>query len=288
MREGKNIASSPSKESEVSADYIRHSKSSYGTYAKISQSENPQASFDKNDQVTPDLTEAGVELARQEAEKYFSELSPEEVKLFFVSSNEARTLETANIYRLVAKEMGFEVIKSEHSRSQISEEIADGEIRAIETLSINSENIMIDGIFSPAFLRGNLDLSLVPKDVREKYLQAIAIIDADDRGSWGANYAAHDEAIKKIFPEVKSAVDIYESKFKNLLRLYEFAEKKAAEAGEELGPIKILAFGHENMMIHVLRELFKNTQLKNCEVVGFESAENGIKMTYRGEDVELK
>lgn len=277
-----------SKKLEFSADYVRHSRASYGTYAKISQSENPQRAFDKNDQVTPDLTETGVELARQEAKKYFADFDPKEVKLFFVSSNEARTVETANIYRVVAKEMGFEVIKPEHSRSQISEETADGEIRVIETLSINSENIMIDGIFSPAFLRGNPDLSLIPEEVKEKYLQAIAIIDSDDRGSWGANYAAHDEEIKKIFPEVKSAIDIYQSKFKKLLRLYGFAEKKAAESGNEIGSIKVLAFGHENMMIQVLKELFNSTQLKNCEVVSFKSTEDGIKMTYRGEEAEVK
>jgi hypothetical protein len=276
------------KKPEFSTDYVRHSRASYGTYAKISQSENPQQAFDKNDQVTPDLTEAGVELAKQEAEKYFAELDPKEVKIFFVSSNEARTVETANIYRAVAKEMGFEVIKPEHSRSQISEEIADGEIRVIENLSINSENIMIDGIFSPAFLRGSPDLSLVSDEVKEKYLQAIAIIDSDDRGSWGANYAVHDKAIKEIFPEVKSAVDIYESKFKNFLRLYKFAEQKAAEAGDEVGSIKVLAFGHENMMAHALNEFFGNSQLKNCEVVGFESTDDGIKITYRGEGAEIK
>lgn len=276
------------KKQEFSADYVRHSKSTYGTYAKISQSENPQQAFDKKDQVTPDLTEAGIELAKQEAEKYFSGLNPKEVKLFFVSSNEARTVETASIYRAVAKEMGFEIIKPEHSRSQISDEIAGGEIRVIENISINSENIMIDGIFSPAFLRGSPDLSLVSEEVKEKYLQAIKIIDSDDRGSWGANFAAHDKAIKEIFPEVKSAIDLYESKFKNFLRLYEFAEKKAAEAGDEVGPIKVLAFGHENMMAHALNEFFGNSQLKNCEVVGFESTEDGIKMTYRGEEAEIK
>lgn len=288
MKERRSPAPEAPANSHISGDYIRHSRANYGAYAKISQSENPQGSFDENDQVTPDLTESGVELAKQEAQKYFAELDPQKVKLFFVSSNESRAIETANIYRETAKNLGFEIIKPEHSRSQIADELAGGEIRVIENLSINSENIMIDGIFSPASLRGRPDLNLVPSEVKEKYLRAIAIIDADDRGSWGANFSAHGEAIKKIFPEIKSATDIYESKFKNFLRLYKFAEQKAEEAGDEVGPIKVLAFGHENMMLHALGKFFGNGQLKNCEAVGFESADDGIKMIFRGEEKELK
>ena len=72
------------------AHYIRHSKALYQTYGKILASEDPQQGFDPEEQVSPDLTPEGIELAQKKAEEFFDELDPEKdvVFLFLVMKRE--------------------------------------------------------------------------------------------------------------------------------------------------------------------------------------------------------
>ena len=143
-----------------SADFVRHSISSYKTYGKLVASENPTGKFNPDEQVTPDLPEKGIDLAKQEAEKYFASLDLQKDIIFFASSNEARALETANIFRQVAHEKGFEIIKPEKSRSKLSDEIADSEIRVLKNLSIypdHETNSVVDSVFSPSAQRGKIN-----------------------------------------------------------------------------------------------------------------------------------
>lgn len=277
----------PKKDGEgFSADYIRHSNASYKTYVDVAKSENSQQAFNSKEQLTPDLTEFGVELAKEEAEGYFANLDPEEDQLFFVSSNEARAIETANIYRGVAKDEGFLIIKPENARSEISEEIADGEIRVIENLSINSPNMLLDGVFNSPNCRKNTNLNSLTAEEKERYQKAIAIVNADDQGSWGANFAKHGASVKEILPEIKSPEDQYNTKFKNLLRLFKFGQEKTTTSGVEK-KIKVLAFGHENMMVYALQTYFKENSLTNCEVVNFESDAGEINMSYREQKAKI-
>jgi len=135
-----------SEEREDSAHFIRHSKSAYRTYEEIQKSESPEQQLDPEKQVTPDLPEAGIELAEQEADKFFEDLDPETDAIFFTSSNEARALETANIYRKAAHEKGFDIITPENTRGELAEEIGEGEIRVLKNLSLNIDNVLLSGV----------------------------------------------------------------------------------------------------------------------------------------------
>ncbi|MFA6100163.1 MAG: hypothetical protein WC750_04825 [Patescibacteria group bacterium] len=268
----------------VSADYVRHSKAGYKTYGKIITSENPTAPFDANSQVMPDLTPEGKDLAIQEAEKYFDKLDPAKDDLFFVSSNEARALETADVYRKVAHARSFEVIKPEKTRSDYSDELSQGEIRVLKTLSIDSKNLVMDFIFNPKAGRKAINWKAVDEETRNKFDQAAAIVEADDRGTFGANYLKYSEQVKQLLPEVISAYDLYQKSFRGMLRLLRWAEKKATQADLHGKNIKILAFGHENALVYPLKEFFGEEGLNNCEVVEFEIDDTAIKGKYRGKE----
>lgn len=246
--------------------FTRHSRAGYKTYAEILASENPQAPFDPEKQITPDITEQGAELARSEAEKFFDGMNPETDALFFASSNEARALDTANIYRQVAHEKGFEILTPEHTRSGVADAIGEGEIRTVKNLSLNNTNTLAGSVFNPKFLTGKENLAALDEETRQKWEEARAIIDADDKGSWGANFYHHSEEIQKIFPELKSAKDLYETNFKNLIRLAEFGMKKAQES-EHPKNIKILTFGHENYISYALNKYFGDHEIKYCETI---------------------
>ena len=49
-------------------------------------------------------------------------------------------------------------------------------------------------------------------DMAEAWVEARKIIESDNKNTWGENYAAHSEEIAKIFPNVKSAKQVYDSK----------------------------------------------------------------------------
>lgn len=273
-------------EGKVSVDYIRHSIANYKTYKSVLNSDNPLQAFDKNKQEKNDLTEAGIDLAEREARQYFEQLNPKSDKLFFTSSNEARAMETANIYRKIAKSMGFKIIKPDQSLSRLSDEIAEGEIRALNTLSINYKNTLLEDVFNPSNRRGGVDWSKVPRGVREKFDQAVAIVDSDNQGSWGANFAKHSEAIKSIIPEIETAKEQFEHKFKSLLKLLKLGQKIFQDANTE-GNLKVLAFGHENMIIHFIQNRFMEEGLKNCEVVDFVPEEDGVNFSFKDKSVNL-
>jgi hypothetical protein len=274
-----------------SVDFIRHSVSSYKTYGKIVSSDNPTGQFNPDEQVTPDLPEKGIELAKQEAEKYFAELDPQKDIVFFVSSNEARAVETANIFRQTAHEKGFEVVKPEHSRSMLSDNIAEGEIRVLQNLSIypdDTSNSVLDGIFNPPARRGKVNWEAVKDtELKARYDKASAIIEADDRGSFGANFAVHSEAIKQILPEITTAEELYKTQFQNLIKLLKFGIEKAKKAGLEKN-VKIIAFGHENYLMLALEKMFQEDGIKNCEVIHFSEVEDKIKAEFRGKEADVE
>ncbi len=273
------------------ADFVRHSVSGYRSYAEIAGSENPTAPFDPEQQLIPDLTEAGKALAELEAEKFFAALDPQDTTVFFVSSNEARALETANIYRKIAHEKGFEVQRPEHVRSEIAAQIGGGEIRTLDTLSPNYTNMLYSTIFNPEKTLAGVNIDAMDADTKRKWDEGRAIIQADDRGSWGANFHAHSVAMKEIFPEIKTSGELFETSFKNMMRLVRFGQKKTEEAGTEKN-VKVLGFSHENYVLAALERYFQEQGMKNCEVIRFavdDAAEkSAIRGTFRGKTADIE
>ena len=272
---------------EHSVHFTRHSKAGYKTYVEISKSNNPQQAVNPEEQITPDLLEKGIEMAQKAAEKFFDGLNPETDFLFFGSSNEARALETADIYRQVALERGFNVIRPEHVRGKLAEEIGGGDIRVIENLSLNIDNNLIGMVFNPKSNVGEINWDAVDEETKKRWVQARAIIDADDKGSWGANSFYHSAEIKKIFPEIESAEDKYNRKFKNLTRLARFGIEKAKESGIK-GNVKILAFGHEDYIGYALDKYFSDHEIANCETISIKTGEdNSLTIERRGEKKKI-
>jgi len=264
--------------------FIRHSKSGYKTYAITEQSQNPRAAFDPEHQVTPDLTEEGVKFAKEKADEFFQGLDPAKDKLFFVSSNEARAFETANVYREIAHARGFEVIKPDTSGGALVEQIGGGEIKTIENLSLNPKDTLVFNIFIPEKLLRPINWSAVDGEFKEKWETAREIIKNDDQGSYGANLHKHSEAIKKIFPEVKTTQELHDKQFKNLLRLAKWAEKKFKMKENK---IKVVAFGHENYILQALDEYLQERGINNCETIGLSLSGDNSEISYRGKKAEI-
>ena len=271
---------------EFSGDIVRHSKASYKAYIRDLTGENPAIPFDKNNQELNDLTEKGKELAENSAREYFANLNPAEDKLFFASSNEVRAIETAEIYRKIAKEMGFDIIHPEHSRSKISDEIADGDIRVLDALSLNSDNLLLDAIFQPASTKKYINLSNVPQDLREKFEKASSIVDEDDQGNWGNNFYKHVDRVKEIFPEIKNVQQEYENKFRYLLKHFNTGKERAGDSGVT-GNIKVLGFGHENYLLYAIRNIFQEEGINNCEVLHITTDSDGITGKFRNKEAKL-
>ncbi len=285
-REGVDLEKLKDKKEKSNAAFIRHSVSSYKTYGKIAGSDNPMGQLNPDEQEFPDLPEKGVELAKQEAEKLFSELNPSEEILFFASSNEARAIETANIYRQIAHQKGFEILKPEHTRNKHAEEMGEGEIRVIENLSIYPDkktNVVLDSVFNSPKKRSPINWDAVPSELKTRFEEASKIIETDDRGSFGANLAAHSEEVKKILPEISTAAELHGSQMQNLIKLLKFGLKKAESAGLEK-KVKILAFGHENYLMDMLEKTFHEEGIKNCEAIHLKVEGDDVVGTFRGKE----
>jgi hypothetical protein len=136
-------------------------------------------------------------------------------------------------------------------------------------------------------------LDNVSAETKEKWSEARQIIEADNRGTWGNNYAAHSEEIEKIFPNVKSAKTVYETKFQNMMRLVRFGQDKIREKDPDKN-IKVLGFSHENSFLYFLTKNFGES-MKNCESIAFQvepagSGEEKDRLTVRakGQVKEVK
>jgi len=277
--------------SQEDAFLIRHSKSVYETYAETEKSENPRAAFDPDSQVVPDLTEEGIKLAREKAEEFFDGLDPAKDKIFFVSSNEVRALQTANIYREVAEVRGFQIIKPEKSGSawtgagELSEQIGGGKIRTIENLSLNPKDTLVFNIFLPEKLLRPINWDNVDPEFRKKWEEAREIIRNNDRGSYGGNLHAHSEDLKKIFPEIETTKEMHKKQLRNLVRLMEWAEKKFDLKENR---IKVIGFGHENYILQALDEYFHEKGINNCEAMGLTVEDGKAALSFRGKSAEVE
>jgi len=206
-------------------------------------------------------------------------MDSEKDALFFVSSKEMRAFETAKIYKEIAAQRDFEIIlshkkKNKEMKSGMAKKMADENIRAIDSLSLKIPNQLVGNIFNPEAYLGEINWEAVDDETKEKWEKARKIIDAGDQGSWGANFYKHSEAIQKIFPEIKSSRDEYETSFGKLLKLTKFAQDKINEAGYNKN-VKVMAFGHENYMGTALNEYLGDHNLGNCETVSIDIDDDG-------------
>jgi len=270
---------------------IRHSKAEYKMNEAIVTSDNPESEFNpKKQDFLSDLTPEGKELAQQEAEKFFNDLDPEKDAIFFTSSDLVRAIETAKIYKDEAKKRGFEIIKPKNVRDDLVEKIGDGEIRKLNNLSLDIDNMLIEFLFHPEkdYLEEVVkSKDYVSEETKEKWKQARQIIEADNKGTWGKNYYQHSEEIKKIFPNIKTAEELYNKKFTNTIKLMKFAQKKINEENYHKN-IKVLGFGHENLFVHFLGKNFKECGIDNCESIGFKINDDNIQARSKGENKDIK
>lgn len=278
--------STQQEEREDSVYFTRHSMAQYLTYIQKKLSDDPTGPVDYENQVPNDLSENGIELAKQKASEFFTNLDPENDTLFFTSSNEARAIETANVYRQIAKKKGFEILKPEHTRSSYAEEVGEGEIRVLQNLSLNIKNMIIFSVFNPDSQQNPKFLEKVDPETRAKYEQARALINVHDYGNLVDNFYHYSEEVQKIFPEIKTSEDMFNVQFRNLARLAKFGLEKAKESGLNKN-VKIMAFGHENYMINALQEYFGERAMKNCETIEIDVDETDISIT-KGDKTETR
>jgi hypothetical protein len=268
-----------------SADYFRHSESGYKTYKDKLKSDSPNTPLDPEKQYVEDLTPRGIKIAREAATKYFEGLNPEKDRLYFVSSNEARALGTAKVYKEEAEKRGFVIIDMPEGRKKddIAYRVTGGKVRTSKKLSVNPQNLVLDNIFMPADKRFEVNEKALTPDFLEKYNRAKAIVDADNKGSYGANLVAYSEKLREIFPEIKTAEQAEKEKLQSLIHTFGKYAKRHEEQGSE-EDIKVLAFGHQDQMVGFLNREFGNADLKNCEAVSFDfdSAEKKVGVTYKG------
>ena len=249
--------------------FIRHSRATYATYAEKLASDEPESPLDVEGQL-PDLPEIGVEMAKKAAHEFLGQLSPDKDILYVVSSTQMRALETARIYIDTAKAMGIEVVEHEKTGTDLADEVGEGHIRTLENLSLHMENQVYGAIFNAPSHMPPINWEQVSPETKEKFEKAREIVLTDERGSWGANFAAHADAIKNFIPEMETPKELYQTQYQRMLRLADFARDKAH--GDKR--VNVLAFGHENYMSYALEHDTHDESIKNVEAV--ELGEDGF------------
>lgn len=258
----------------VEAFLIRHSKASLQTYETILMSDDPQQPVTKDFQVSPDLKEEGKKMAEEKAEALFEKMDPEKDELVFVSSQEARALETAAIYRNIAKQQGFTILSSGKTGSELAQQLGEGDIRIIKALMPEIKNTLMITIFFPKNKVPEINWTAVPTDIKKKWDQARSIVENNDHGSYSANLTEHIEAVRQIFPEMASADERNEKILKKLKRLFDFAQSKAKENPPDKN-IKILAFGHDTYMSALSEKVLKDSKTENCQAINIQASSDG-------------
>ena len=281
---------------ETKFDFTRHSKASYETYSKILASDDPLASFNPEDQIFPDLLTEGVELARRSAVEYFDALgpsAPKDTALIFVSSNEARAQETAEIYLAEAKVRGFEVLTVEKKGEKPAPRGRTDEILLSNALSINARRgeLVIQALFFPDGPLPDINWRAIKnqaasgdglaQEILDKWETARQVVLSDDQGSWGSNAYLHAQALKQFFPDfMKSPDDLFGAQFQRMARLVNYAQRQIEASAHPKG-VQVLAFGHEDYLGSALQLYTGVHGIENCETVSMVLQEDGTVIPMR-------
>lgn len=268
---------------------LRHSKAGYKSYVEVLNSDNPDRPLDLTKQVIPDVPEAGVELAKKEAEKLFSQMDPAENALFFVSSSQSRAIETAKIYKDFAKEKGFTVISPEHHRNPLAERMDEKDIRVVNTLSLKPDSSLWSSLYNPPAYLSPINWGGVDGTTKAKWEEARKVVLSEDKGNWGANFAHYSDQLKEngLLPaDQGTAKELFETQFPQILRLARFGAQKAKEGFEEKR-IEIIAVGHENYLAKAFEEFFGEEGINNCEVVTVNIEDDATTITRRGKTADV-
>ncbi|MBU1976024.1 MAG: hypothetical protein KKG59_06495 [Nanoarchaeota archaeon] len=281
--------------------YVRHTKAHYKYINAVTASDNPCGPIDFSKQNIDDAPESGIELAQNKSQAFFHELKPEGKLIFFGSSNEARAYQTAQIFLAEAIKQKFEIGDPKEGMLSRFRQYTSPQIRKIHSLSIKSKNNLLDCIYNPP---AHFDESIVNWDAvikNPKFGQKFKdtwetarkdIVLADDKGSWGGNFGAHSEGVKKYFEsqmpqvarEIKSRVDSFETDFKNTLRLVRFCAKKLAKKHPNFDKkVVLLGFSHEQAVMYFLYKYFPDkVGLPNCDAIKLEFNADGLTVTHTG------
>ncbi len=247
----------------------RHSKSNYETYIRDKSAGKKE--FDPRDQIYPDLSETGIELAQKEAAVFFDNLDPKKDKLFFISSNEARAIATADIYRQEALSRGFEIIKPGKTNSELSDRETDGYVRVSRALSLNPKNYALHSIFVASLPEKvqKIIADELPENIKEKWLEARKIINNAPeelkKKGWGEMFYQYSDQVQEIFPDIKSSKDL-ERQFNTIVKLIQWGKDKFSESNMD-GNMKVLGFGHENYVASILDKKLGEHEIGNCESI---------------------
>jgi hypothetical protein len=266
--------------------FIRHSLSTYQNMRNVIQGQNPEGQIDYQNQVY-DVPPKGVELAEEKATEFLGQLDPEKDVIIFVSSNEARAIDTANVYRKLAKSMGFKMLHSYAGGCDYALVSGEGEIWVLDALCLNPKNVLLHSIYnsnpSKVF---SIDWKIVREKTREAWNVARKIIESDDRGSWGANFAAHSKAVKEILksvnPNEMSVEDLDQNNFRYFIRLVSTIRPNSCPNGV------IMAFGHENYVLVALEKYFKEHGIGNCEAMSFIVSNGVVTAKFRGKEAIIR
>lgn len=276
---------------------IRHADALYQKNEAIVAGQNPEGAFIPYEQdFDSDLSLEGKEKAKEKAESFLAQFEPNKDVLYFASSNLIRARETATIFLEIAKARGFQIIQATKNPShkintEIQSKLGGNEIRTLESLSLDIDNMLVEFMFHPhnylnprkgeeTHVFYSEKISPTTKELWEK---ARKIIESDNKGTWGKNFLAHGEKIKKIFseyaiqhqgekvPTITSAEDMNNTRFRGMLREMNAVKNKISEyAGANGKRVRVLAFSHENSFLYFLDKEFNQQGIDKLEAVGYD------------------
>jgi hypothetical protein len=176
--------------------------------------------------------------------------------------------------------MGFEVVPHEPRRELINkagESEGQGRVRVLESLSLhrkeNAKNQLEMSIFNSAKTLPAINWEAIVPETKARWEKAREMVMADDKGNWGANFAAYAKLVSETvegFEHIETPEKLYETQYQNLKRLAEFARNK--DTGDK--QVNVVSFGHENYMSVALAQDTGEESIANTEAV--ELTEDGF------------
>ena len=300
---------------------VRHDDAVYSLNISIAESSEPLQLFNKSAQPSEDLTETGISHAEQMAYEYFSNFDCKNNEIAFFSSALTRARQTAAIFLRVAKEIGYKIkiisgrsdsakvqllnleefenvdekrkrmyMKRNQVHKELFENQGNAEIRTLGLLSLDYlKQSFVDSIYLPYdYIQQmkNDNAAKLPAAYKDIWTKCRKVIEADNRGDWGANFLTHSVCVQAMFrkykidrslddstiPSLSSVRDLYNGIFRNILKLMEKADDMLdfyESSHSEQKKIKIIGFTHENQLLYFLKKEFNKVGVDKSSAIGF-------------------